>query len=40
MEAVFTGAAYSIFLRKNMKSAAGFLVDSVWNAFSHFCYFT
>ncbi len=40
MEAVFTGAAYSIFFRKNMKSAAGFLVDSVLNEFSHSCYFT
>ena len=38
--AVFTGAAYSIFLRKNMKSAAGFRVDSMWNEFSHSCYFT
>ena len=35
-----TGAAYSIFLRKNMKSAAGFRVDSVLNEFSHSCYFT
>ena len=40
MEAVFTGAAYSIFFRKNMKSAVGFLVDSVLNEFSHSCYFT
>ena len=27
--AVLTGAAYSIFLRKNMKTAEGFLVDSM-----------
>ncbi|ACR74136.1 Hypothetical protein EUBREC_0333 [Agathobacter rectalis ATCC 33656] len=26
--------------QKNMKSAAGFRVDSVWNEFSHSCYFT